>query len=317
MKISLIFPIFNEAQNIPILLEKIYAVLINNSYNYEIIAVDDGSNDDSFSILEKYANKDLNIKVIRFAINRGQTAALSAGIENASGDVLIPMDSDLENDPGDIPKLIAKIDEGYDVVSGWRIDRWKGGIIIFFKRRLPSKLANWLISIITGVYLHDYGCIMKAYRSHVIANIILYGEMHRFIPAYSSWHGAKVVEVPVSYQSRKYGKSNYGIGRTFKVLLDLIVIVFLHRYMNRPIHFFGGLGFISLAIGILSGLIAMYLKITHLRDFVSTPLPIFSALFIIVGVQLIAMGIIAEILMRTYYESQKKKPYSITETINI
>ena len=189
--------------------------------------------------------------------------------------------------------------------------------MVWLRRRLPSACANWLISRITKVHLHDYGCIMKAYKRSVLTGVALYGEMHRFIPAYASWHGARVTEIPVRYQARKFGKSNYGIGRTFKVLLDLVVIVFLDKYMNRPMHFFGGIGFVSLGIGILSGLVAVYLKIVHLRDFVSTPLPVFSALFTIVGVQLIAMGIIAEILMRTYYESQKKTPYNVAERINI
>jgi dolichol-phosphate mannosyltransferase len=203
------------------------------------------------------------------------------------------------------------------VVSGWRKDRWNGGFVTRMKRRLPSACANWLISKITKVKLHDYGCIMKVYKADVLKGVALYGEMHRFIPAYAYWQGARVTEIPVNYQPRKFGVSNYGIGRTFRVLLDLVVIKFLSKYMNRPIHFFGGIGFISLTAGIVSGLLALILKIAHIRDFVQTPLPIFSALFIIVGVQLIAMGIIAEMVMRTYYESQGKKPYSISEVINL
>ena len=317
MKISIVVPVYNEEKNLPILFDSFKKTLDPLRLDYEIIAVDDCSRDHSLDILKAFAKDDKRIKVVSFELNRGQTAALSAGISQAKGDIIIPMDSDMENDPAEIPKLLDKLGEGYDVVSGWRVNRWKGGPIVWFKRRLPSASANWLISKITKVHLHDYGCIMKAYRSNVLKDVALYGEMHRFIPAYASWHGAKVAEIPINYRPRKFGKSNYGIGRTFKVLLDLVVIVFLDKYMNRPIHFFGGIGFVSLAIGVASGLAAVILKIIHLRDFVATPLPVFSALFIIVGVQLVAMGILAEILMRTYYESQKKTPYSIAETINL
>ncbi len=317
MKLSIVIPVYNEEKNLPLLFGSFQEVLAKIGGEYEIIAVNDASKDKSLQILRNYAAKNKSIKVISFELNRGQTAALQAGISNATGDVIIPMDSDMENDPAEIPKLLAKLNEGYDVVSGWRVDRWKGGPMVWLRRRLPSACANWLISRITKVHLHDYGCIMKAYKRSVLTGVALYGEMHRFIPAYASWHGARVTEIPVRYQARKFGKSNYGIGRTFKVLLDLVVIVFLDKYMNRPMHFFGGIGFVSLGIGILSGLVAVYLKIVHLRDFVSTPLPVFSALFTIVGVQLIAMGIIAEILMRTYYESQKKTPYNVAERINI
>lgn len=314
MKISIIFPFYRGVKNVPPLLERIYAVVKENKYDYEIIAVNDGSKDDSFEVIRKFAEDDKNLKAIRFSVNAGQTAAIYAGIEHATGDILIPMDSDLENDPADIPLLLAKMNEGYDVVSGWRKDRWKNS---FFTRKLPSMIANSLISKITGVKLHDYGCTLKAYRREVVQGIPLYGEMHRFIPAYVSWRGAKVTEIPVRYQPRKFGKSNYGMSRTFRVLLDLILIKFLSKYMNRPIHFFGGIGFVSLFLGFIAGLTAIILKIVHLRDFVSTPLPVFSAMLIIVGVQLIAMGIIAEMLMRVYYETQDKRPYLIKETINI
>ncbi len=314
MKLSFIFPVKNEAENLPTLLDRIYAVIKENGYDYEIIAVDDGSQDKSFSILKEVAGKDKKFKVLRFLVNAGQTSAISAGIEYSTGNILIPIDADLENDPRDIPLLLAKMDEGYDVVSGWRKNRWAGK---FLTRRLPSIIANRMISKITGVRLHDYGCTLKVYRREVIKGVPLYGEMHRFIPAYASWRGAKVTEVPVHYEPRRFGKSNYSISRTFRVLLDLLLIKFLDKYMNRPIHFFGGLGFISFGIGTLAGVIAVILKILEIRSFVSTPLPIFSALFIIVGVQLAAMGIIAEMAMRTYYESQGKKPYLIKESINV
>jgi glycosyltransferase involved in cell wall biosynthesis len=255
--------------------------------------------------------------VISFKFNKGQTSALVAGISNTTGDVIIPMDSDMESDPKDIPKLLEEMKKGFTVVSGWRVARWKGSVLVWLKRRLPSVTANWIISKITGVKLHDFGCIMKAYKADILRGVSLYGEMHRFIPAYASWRGAKITEVPISYNIRKHGKSNYGMSRIFKVLLDLVVIVFLHKYMNRPMHFFGGIGFSSFFLGLLSGIISIVLKVFSIRDFVATPLPIFSALLIIVGVQLIAMGVIAEILMRTYYESQNKSVYDIGEKINI
>lgn len=314
MKISVVTPIYNEAKNIPILIGEINEVLSGMGNDYEIVCVNDGSKDDSFSVLTTLAKNDSHIKVINFRNNFGQTAALSAGIDNATGDLIVPIDSDLENDPKDIAKLVSKISEGYDVVSGWRENRWKGK---FLTRKLPSVCANWLISKITGLPLHDYGCILKVYKREVIEYTNLYGEMHRFIPAYAFWRGAKVAEVKVNQRQRIHGKSNYGFARTFKVVLDLVVIKFLDKYMNKPMHFFGGIGFISLILGLLAGFVAVFLKIVHSRDFVETPLPTFSALLVIVGVQLVVMGIIAEILMRTYYESQNKKPYIIKDKINL
>lgn len=317
MKISIVIPVYNEEKNLPILFGSFYEVLGKLDYEYEIIAIDDHSRDGSLRVLKEFAEKDKYVKIIAFRVNSGQTAALSAGLVVASGDLIIPMDSDMENDPQDIPKLINKMSEGYDVVSGWRQNRWKDGILNRLKRRWPSTCANWLISRITKVSLHDYGCIMKVYRAEVLKDVTLYGEMHRFIPAYAAWNGARVTEVPVSYKPRQFGKSNYGLGRTFRVLLDLVVIKFLSNYMNRPMHFFGGIGFISLGLGILAGLLSILLKIFDLRSFVETPLPIFSALLIIVGVQLVVMGVIAEILMRVYYESQDKTPYRVAEKINL
>lgn len=314
MKISVVSPIYNEEKNIPLLFNELTAALGKITPDYEIIAVNDGSKDKSFDVLKETAKKDTRFKVINFRTNRGQTAAISAGIEHAVGDVIVTIDSDLENDPQDITRLIQKMEEGYDVVSGWRKNRWKGS---FLKRKLPSMTANWLISKITKVPLHDYGCILKAYKKDVIADTRLYGEMHRFIPAYASWRGARVTEIEVGHRSRIHGKSNYGFSRTFKVLLDLLLIKFLDKYMSKPIHFFGGLGFIASFLGALAGLLAIILKIIDSRDFVATPLPTFAALLIIVGVQLIAVGIIAEILMRTYFESQDKRPYLIKDRINI
>jgi len=313
MKISIIVPIYNEENNLRRLFNEFYEVLLPLEIDYEIIGVNDGSKDNSLAILKELALKDKKVKIICFKVNSGQTASICAGIDNSTGDLIIPIDSDLENDPHDISRLIEKINSGYDVVSGWRKDRWSGKLLT---RKVPSIVANWLISIITKVKLHDYGCTLKAYKSEVIKGVTLYGEMHRFIPAYASWRGARVTEIIVNYRKRIHGKTNYGLSRTFRVLLDLVVIKFLDKYMNRPIHFFGSIGFISLGTGLLSGLVAIYLRLFYDLSFILTPLPIFSALFIIVGIQLIAMGIIAEILMRTYYESQSKKPYTIEEKIN-
>ncbi len=314
MKLSVVVPIYNESGNLEKLFQELLSVLKSNNFDYEIIAINDGSSDNSAYILKNIAKNNRKIKIIDFNSNSGQTAAISAGIDYSSGDVVIPIDSDLENDPSDILRLVAKINEGYDVVSGWRQGRWRGS---FLTRKIPSMSANFLISKITGIKLHDYGCTLKAYKRDAIVGVRLYGEMHRFIPAYASWKGARVAEIPVNYRSRIYGRSNYGISRTFNVILDLVVIRFLDKYMNRPIHFFGGIGFVSLFLGFLAGFGAIILKILDLRDFVETPLPIFSALFIIVGVQMIIMGVMAEILMRTYYESQNKRPYNIKEKINL
>ncbi len=313
MKISIVIPIYNEEKNILLLYTEILSVFHSIKYDYEIICVDDASSDGSLEKLKEIAIKNLCVKVISFKYNSGQTAAMSAGIKIATGDIIIPMDSDLQNDPKDIPRFIDKIKEGYDVVSGWRKDRKD----FTLSRKIPSKLANILIRYITKVNVNDYGCSMKAYKRDLIQDIKLYGEMHRFIPAYASWYGGKVTEIIVNHRPRIHGKTKYGISRTFKVILDLVVVKFLSKYMNKPMHFFGAIGFVSFGLGILIGLLAVTLKILDIRSFVATPLPIFSALLIIVGVQLIAMGVIAEILMRVYYESQNKNPYSILEKINI
>ncbi len=310
--LSVILPIYNEAQGIPELFVQLENAIA--AYDYEIIAVNDGSKDNSFEILKSISEKNKKVKSINFRRNYGQTAAINAGIQAASGEVLILIDSDLENDPNDIPKLLAKLDEGYDVVSGWRQARWKNE---FLTRKIPSLLANNLISKVSGVYLHDYGCTLKAYRHDVIKDIHLYGQMHRFIPVYCKWQGGKVTEVPVNYQPRKYGKSNYGISRTFRVVLDLLLIKFLDKYMQRPIHFFGLAGFYSFAISFLLVLLAFYFKFAGMKTLIQTPLPTIAATFFTIGVLMILMGIIAEMQMRTYYESQNKFPYSIKEKINL
>lgn len=311
--LSIIFPFRRGEKNLPILIPRLYEVL-NGTYDYEIIAVNDGSRDKGPQIAKDFAAKNPRLKVINFRINAGQTAALRAGIDHAQGDILIPMDSDLENDPRDIPKLLHKLNEGYDVVSGWRQDRWKNE---WLKRKLPSMLANSLISWTTGVHLHDYGCTLKAYRREVIEGAPLYGEMHRFIPVYASWRGARVTELPVRYEPRKFHKSSYGFGRVFRVLLDLILLYFLDRYLDRPMHFFGGLGFVLLVLGFLTGGIAIVLRIFYDFHFVQSPLPILTALLIITGVILLTMGILADLMMRVYYKVHGERQYQIRDTINL
>jgi dolichol-phosphate mannosyltransferase len=311
-KLSVILPIYNESPNISTLFAALQEIL--QPYQYEIIAVNDGSKDDSFDQLKKLCQENKNIRAINFEKNFGQTAAFNAGIHHASGDVLILMDSDLENDPKDIPKLLAKIEEGYDVVSGWREHRWKGQ---WLKRKLPSLIANKLISYISGVKLQDYGCMLKAYKKEVIKDVVLYGEMHRFIPVYCSWHGGRVTEIPVSYRPRQFGKSNYGVMRSYRVILDLILIKFLEKYLHRPIHFFGGIGIFSCLVAFMAGLLAFYYKFTGQKTLIETPLPTICAMFLTIGVQMILIGVIAELLMRTYYESQHKSPFTIKEKINL
>lgn len=312
MKLSIVVPIYNEEDNLLELYRQLKTALDLGAYTYEIICVNDGSRDKSGEVLASLASQDKNFKVITFTRNFGQTAAMSAGIKASFGEVIIPMDADLQNDPADIPLFLTKLDEGFDVVSGWRKNRQDKAI----SRKLPSKIANWLIGIITGVKIHDYGCSMKAYRREIIQDVNLYGEMHRFIPAYASWQGGKVTEIVVNHRARVHGETKYGISRTFRVILDLIVIKFLSQYLNRPIHFFGGLGFVSGFLGLVIGLIAIALRVFEGISLSRTPLPVLSAMFIIVGVQLIVMGVIAEMIMRTYYEGQDKTPYNIRNKIN-
>lgn len=311
LELSVVIPLFNEEENVLELHRELTAVLAPLERSYEVIMVDDGSSDRTFSILETLAAEDPNLVVLRFRRNFGQTAALSAGIERARGAVIVPMDGDLQNDPADIPKLLASLGEGYDCVSGWRANRQDKAVT----RKLPSKVANRLISWISGVHLHDYGCTMKAYRREVIEGVRLYGEMHRFIPIYAHWQGARVTELPVNHRARRFGRSKYGLNRIAKVVLDLMVVKFLFQYMTKPIYVFGGFGLFSLALGFVSFGWAVYYKLAGLKDFVSTPLPIACALFTMVGCLSILMGLVAEVLVRTYYESQGKRPYILATVI--
>jgi len=311
MKVSVVIPIYNEEQNIEILYEKLKDALNNQPFSYELLFVDDGSNDNSLNILKDIQKSDKNVIVISFRKNFGQTAAFSAGFDYASGDVVVTIDGDLQNDPMDIPKLVAMMDE-YDIVSGWRKDRKDP----FLSRRLPSQIANKLISLVTGVKLHDYGCSLKAYRKDVVSNIHLYGEMHRFIPAVASQYGVKIAEVVTTHHPRLYGKSKYGISRTFKVLLDLIMIKFFQTFFTKPLRAFGPIGLGSFFVGLLLAIKLTVEKLFWGKDIGGRPLLILSVLLIIVGFQLIAMGILGEFLVRIYFEGQNKKTYYVKEVLS-
>jgi len=280
--------------------------------DYEIVFVDDGSSDSTLKQLKLLTQKNPKVKVLSFSRNFGQTAALSAGIDFSKGDIIIPMDGDLQNDPEDISALLQKIEEGYDVVSGWRKDRKDP----FLTRRLPSIIANKIISLIGGVKLHDYGCTLKAYRREILKNIRLYGEMHRFIPIYAQWVGARVSEIPVRHFRRRSGSSKYGMSRIIKVILDLMVVKFLLSYSQKPIYVFGGIGLLMILGAFLAGAYAVYLKFFEATSFILTPLPLLCVLLLVLGFLSILMGFLAEILTRTYYESQGKPTYQIRELIS-
>jgi glycosyltransferase involved in cell wall biosynthesis len=312
VQLSVITPIFNEEKNIPILLDQLFEVLAKVGLPFEIIAVNDGSRDGSLARLRERAALQPELKVLDFRRNYGQTAAVMAGIDHASGDVIISIDADLQNDPRDIPMLLAKLAEGFDVVSGWRVDRKDGEL----RRNFVSRVANRVISQISGVRLHDYGCTLKAYRSDVIKDVRLYGEMHRFIPIYASWMGAKVVEIPVRHNARRHGRSNYGLERIAKVILDLIVVTFLDRYFTKPIYVFGGFGIVLLLLGAASFLGMIGLKIFKDVSMITTPLPVVTAMAAILGISSILMGLLAEMVVRTYFESQQRAHYLVRERIN-
>lgn len=309
--VSIVIPIYNEEENIPLLYEEIVTALSGLERAYEIIFVDDGSRDRSLAELERLQQADERVVVVAFRRNFGQTAAMSAGFDFARGDICITMDGDLQNDPRDIPSLIEKVEEGYDVVTGWRHDRKDP----FLSRKLPSKIANRLISWITGVKLNDYGCTLKAFRKEVAANIRLYGEMHRFIPAIASGMGISFTEIKVNHRARQFGSSKYGISRTIRVVLDLITVKFLLSYATRPLHVFGGVGFLCSALGFFLALI-----MTIQRQFFGVPLGdrpllLLSILLLFIGIQFITIGLVAELVVRTYHESQSKPIYHVRKVL--
>jgi len=309
-EVSVVVPLLDEQDNIGPLYEQITQIL-KGKYNYEIIFIDDGSSDNSFNILTDLQKADNRMRVICFRKNFGQTSALSAGFTHAKGKIIIALDADLQNDPADIPDMIEKLNEGFDVVSGWRKKRHDNAIT----RLLPSKIANWVISWITGVKLHDYGCTLKVYRREVLEEIKLYGEMHRFIPALASWSGARIAEMPVNHRPRTAGQTKYGIGRTLKVILDLITVKFLGSFSTKPIYIFGGLGLASGIGAIASGWFVIYQKIS--KDFAinRNPLLVMTALLITTTIQFILMGLLAELLVRTYHESQNRPTYVIKQIL--
>jgi glycosyltransferase involved in cell wall biosynthesis len=306
--ISVIIPIYNEAENIPVLHERVSAALDRLGRRWELVLVNDGSTDASPALLDQVAAKDPHVTVVHFRRNYGQTAAFMAGIDHASGAIIVPMDGDLQNDPNDIVRLLVKLDEGFDVVSGWRKDRKDNAV----KRNLPSRLANLLISRVSGVHLHDYGCSLKAYRRDVLDGVKLYGEMHRFVPIYAAWNGARVTELEVTHHPRLYGESKYGLERILKVVLDLIVVKFLFRYAGKPIYLFGGFGFLSMLLGVLAGAWALALKLFFHTSLIQTPLPLLAVFLCAMGVLSILMGLLAEMLNRTYHESQDKPVYRVS-----
>lgn len=312
MDLSVVVPIYFEEDNIRPLYAAITAALAPTGLSYEIICVDDGSGDTSFPILKELATADQRLRVIRFRRNFGQTAAMAAGFEAARGDVIVPMDGDLQNDPADIPLLLEKIKEGYDVVSGWRKDRQD----TFINRKLPSMIANGLISRLTDVHLHDYGCTLKAYRREVLEGIGLYGEMHRFVPALASRIGAKVAELPVRHHPRLHGTSKYGISRTVRVVLDLLTVKFLLSYATKPIQLFGKWGIYSMLLACGTGGATIYMKLFANTSMNRNPLLILTAFLLFMGVQFITLGLLGELNARTYYESQGKPIYSVKERLN-
>ncbi len=311
MSVSIIIPLLNEEKNIEILYNEIQEVAARSKYTFEIVFVDDGSTDSSLSILESIQKENPQVIIISLRKNFGQTAALSAGFDMAGGEIIIAMDADLQNDPADIPLLLDKIEEGYDVVTGWRFDRKDP----FFSRRLPSQIANKIISWTTSVNLHDYGCTLKAFKREVIKSIHLYGEMHRFIPAIASGMGISITEVKVNHRPRRFGSSKYGISRTIRVILDLVTVKFLLSYSTRPIHVFGTMGLLSGGVGFLIAATMTFQRQFYGMAMSDRPLIFLSILLMFVGVQFITMGLIAEMLSRTYHESQSKPTYYIRNVL--
>jgi len=312
IRISVIVPFYNEEANITPLYEALKPVLAALPGRCEMIFVDDGSRDATASRARTIAAADLAVRVIELLGNCGQTAAMMAGIDHARGEILIAMDGDGQNDPADIPLLLAELDKGYDVVSGWRKDRKVNALI----RTLPSRIANRLISAISGVHLHDYGCSLKAYRRGVIKNVRLYGEMHRFIPIYTAWFGGRIAELPVRHHPRLRGKSNYGLNRVVKVLLDLAVVMFLQRYLTKPIYLFGGFGLLCMAASLGSFGWMLWLKLFDDKSFIQTPLPVLTAMLFVTAILSMLMGLLAEIMVRTYHEAQGKHVYAVRQLTN-
>ncbi|MEM0980602.1 MAG: glycosyltransferase family 2 protein [Cyanobacteria bacterium P01_H01_bin.58] len=311
LDISLVVPVYNEYESISQLLDVISSVMKTLDFTYEIICVDDGSSDGSGKLLKQFAESRQDLTAVLFRRNYGQTAAMAAGFDYARGDVIVTLDGDLQNDPADIPQLMNKLEEGYDLVSGWRKYRKDNQIT----RLLPSKLANWLIGRVTGVSLHDYGCSLKAYRTEVVRDMNLYGELHRFLPVLAFIEGARIAEIPVKHHARQFGKSKYGLGRTFRVVMDLMTVYFMKRFLTKPMHVFGLLGVLSMIAGICAGTYLTVLKFWTGQDIGDRPLLILAIVLFLTGIQLFSFGLLAELLMRTYHESQKRPIYRVRQVI--
>ena len=311
--LSIIVPVYNEEENLLEFNERLVSVLRELDYPYEIVFVNDGSTDESAAVLDDIAAAAPFVRVVHFRRNFGQTAAMMAGLDFSSGDVIVPIDADLQNDPADIPRLLDRLAEGFDLVSGWRKDRKDAKIT----RNFPSWLANKLISKISGVRLNDYGCTLKAYRRSIIEEVRLYGEMHRFLPIYASWAGARTTEIPVQHNPRTRGKSSYGLERVFKVPLDLIVVKFLSEYAQKPIYVFGGFGLLSHLLALITFAVMVYYKYWGGKSFIATPLPLLAILFVLMGFMSMLLGLVAELSVRTYHESQNKSSYLVGRTVNV
>jgi glycosyltransferase involved in cell wall biosynthesis len=309
--LSVVIPIFNEVKTLPTLLNQVEAILKSHKFVYEIICVDDGSTDGSGEELRQQARQRSHLRAILLRRNYGQAAAMAAGFNHAVGQIIVTLDGALQNDPADIPRLVNKLAEGYDLVNGWRKQRQDATLT----RSLPSRLGNWLIGQVTGLKIHDYGCSLKAYRSELVADLNLYGELHRFLPFLALIEGAIIAEIPVNHHARQYGKSQYGPGRTFRVLMDLLTLFFMKRFLTRPMHVFGMLGLISMGLGIAIGIYLCFLKLGLGQDIGDRPLLILAVVLFLTGVQLFGFGLLAEISMRTYYESQNRPIYRIREIV--
>jgi glycosyltransferase involved in cell wall biosynthesis len=315
-KYSIVVPFHNEEENVTALYARLKQVMEQVGDSFELVLVDDGSSDRTYKLLEEIAAVDSRVLVVKLRRNFGQTPALAAGFDHASGEFILSMDGDLQHDPNDIPNFLEKLEEGYDVVSGWREKR----IDNFVMRRIPSRIANWLMAKLSGVDIHDFGTTFKAYRREVIHNIPLYGEMHRFIPALASWYGASICEIPIKNVNRMKGKSHYGIGRTFRVFFDLLTIRFLIKYMSRPLHFFGSFGALGIMAGSFISAILLGLKILHPRQHVMDdhgPLFVIAGVLILAGIQLLALGLLGELQVRHYYSAQQHTPYSIDRLVQL
>jgi glycosyltransferase involved in cell wall biosynthesis len=315
-KYSIVVPFHNEEENVTVLYARLKQVMEQVADSFELVLVDDGSNDRTYKLLEEIAAVDSRVLVVKLRRNFGQTSALAAGFDHASGEFILAMDGDLQHDPNDIPSFIEKLEEGYDVVSGWR----KVRIDNLLTRRIPSNCANWLMARLSGVDIHDFGTTFKAYRREVIQNIPLYGEMHRFIPALASWHGASICEIPIRNQNRERGRSHYGIGRTFRVFFDLLTIRFLLKYMGRPLHFFGGLGALGMFVGSVISMVLLGTKLLHPHQSVMDqhgPMFVIGAVLIVAGIQMLAIGLLGELQVRHYHSSQNPAPYTVDRVVRL